>query len=374
MKKLWVLTLVVFATMTSELFISGLMSEMAHAFNVSTSQIGMLITYYALAMVIGGPIITIAFIRMNPKNLLVGVTLIFFIGQIIGGLTSNYLLMVISRIVTGGAASVVIATSLNIAFHQVSKEKQGEASSIVLSGLMLGSIIGLPLATFVGHTYGWKISYISIGLLILIGFIMVLIFIPKVHIEQDVNVLSELKLLKSKSLWFAYLTALLIIGATFGVSSYFEPILTKASVFTTYQLPMILGIYGIMTLIGNFVVGKLGDKYTFAILKIGIVQMIIAFILLIIYIDNAVIVIIAIMLFGMSGISLNPATVVRVINISGGSTIVMTFLNSMITLGVVVGTAIGNLTLSIGLPITSVIYSGVVLSVLALFTVLYVKK
>ncbi|MEK5171615.1 MFS transporter [Staphylococcus sp. FSL K6-0223] len=374
MKKLWILTLVLFTTMTSELFISGLMSAMAKSFNVSVSQIGMLITYYALSMVIVGPLFTILFIRVTPKTLLVGVSVIFLIGQTIGGITTNYPIMVISRILSGGASSVAIAVSLNIAFSQVPKEKQGAASSIVLSGLMLGSIIGLPLTTFIGHQFNWQLSYLLISIFIFISLILVLLFIPKVPSENDINLEDELKLLKSKKLWLAYLTAFLIIGATFGISSYFEPLFTKASVFTIDQLPILLGVYGVMTLIGNFLVGKYGDKYTFKLLKIGIIQMIVAFALFIIFIDNPLIVIIAIILFGLSGISLNPATVVRVTKIAGGNTIVMTFLNSMITFGIVIGTFIGNMSLIMGLPITSVLYSGVILCLLALLTVTYTRE
>lgn len=373
MKKLWILTLVLFITMTSELFISGLMSEMAKSFNVPISKIGMLITYYALSMVIIGPLFTILFIRVTPKTLLMGVLLIFLIGQTIGVFTTSYPVMVISRILSGGASSVAIAVSLNIAFSQVSKEKQATASSIVLSGLMLGSIIGLPLTTFIGHQFNWQLSYLLISILTFIILILVLIFIPKEKSENDINLENELKLLKSKKLWLAYSTAFLIIGATFGISSYFEPLLTKGSIFTIEQLPIILGVYGVMTLIGNFLVGQLGDKYTFRLLKIGIIQMIVAFSIFIMFINQPLIVIIAIILFGLSGIALNPATVVRVTRIAGGSTIVMTFLNSMITFGIVIGTLIGNLSLNIGLPITSILYSSIVLSLLALITVIYAR-
>ncbi|MDK8530466.1 MAG: MFS transporter [Staphylococcus capitis] len=374
MKKIWLLTLVIFCMTTSELFISGLLTEMALFYNTSISKIGMLITYYALSMAIVGPILTIVFIHVNPKKLLVYVVSLFILGQFIGGFTSNYLIMVFSRIITGGSASVAIAVSLNISFTQVSKEKHATASSIVMSGLMLASIIGLPVSTFVGHQYTWQVSYISIAVLLLISIILVIFFIPQPNYDNNMKVEDELKSLKSGPLWLSYTTAFLIISATFGISSFFEPILTKASTFTSKQLPLLLSLYGISSLIGNFIVGKLGDKYTLTILKIGCIQLIIAFALLATFINQPFIVILSIVLFGLSGISLNPATIVRVTNIAGRGTAVMTLLNSMITFGVVIGTYIGNTILSMQLPIVFLLISSIILAILAFLTVSFDKN
>ena len=110
------------------------------------------------------------------------------------------------------------------------------------------------------------------------------------------------------------------------------------------------------------------------ILNIGCIPLIIAFALLATFINQPFIVILSIVLFGLSGISLNPATIVRVTNIAGRGTAVMTLLNSMITFGVVIGTYIGNTILSMQLPIVFLLISSIILAILAFLTVLFDKN
>ena len=142
---IYVLGLLIFAQTTSEFMVAGIMPVLSEEFGVSISSIGYLISAYSAGMVIGGPILTLALLKVARKKALLTLTFVYLIGQILGAMAPNYEVMFVARLITGISSAACFGLCMAIAFQLVSAHTRGRAASIVLGGLMLATAAGLPL-------------------------------------------------------------------------------------------------------------------------------------------------------------------------------------------------------------------------------------
>ncbi|RAS98534.1 MFS transporter, partial [Bacillus cereus] len=273
---IYLLALAIFCMTTSEFMVTGMMNELALAFQVSVSSIGYLITAYAGAMVIGGPILTAILLRIRSKQALLFLMFVFLIGQSLGAIAWNYDIMMISRIITGIASSSAFGVAISYSATLVHPTSRGKAASIVLAGLMIATVIGLPITTVISQYFGWRTSFWAVSVLVLVSGIMIQWLLPSSSIKEQLNWKDELIHFKSRHLWAAYITSMFIIGGTFAAFSYFTPIFTNVTGFSSASIPYLLALYGSATVVGNIVIGKFADKFTMKILMIGLIILILS--------------------------------------------------------------------------------------------------
>ncbi|KAF9122158.1 hypothetical protein BGX30_002184 [Mortierella sp. GBA39] len=274
--------------------------------------------------------------------------------------------MMAARIITGIASSACFGVSIAIALTLVRPEASGRAASIVLGGLMVATAVGLPAAMLFDQYLGWRASFWA-------GFLL----IPKSPKEEaeSISLRGELASFKNRHLWAAFATSMLIIGATFAAFSYFSPILTDVAGFSASMVPLLLGVYGVATVIGNTITGRLADRYMMPIMTIGLVVLAGALIMFGLFAANQVVAVIAVIVIGLVGVSMNPPMVTRVARASNGGSLVNTFHVSVVNFGIVVGSTIGGLTIDHGYGLASPLWVGAVLAVLGLLSLIpYLKK
>lgn len=151
---IYVLAAGIFAMVTSEFTVSGLMPQLAESLGVSVSQVGYLVTVFALAMAIGGPILSVVLLRRPPRQALLILFLIFLVGNLLAAGAVSYPMMLIARLVTGAASGAFFGIALTVAGNLVVPALRGRAMAAALQGLTLGTTLGLPLATLVGGLWG----------------------------------------------------------------------------------------------------------------------------------------------------------------------------------------------------------------------------
>jgi len=367
---IYLLALAIFCMTTSEFMVAGMMNELALAFQVSVSSIGYLITAYAGAMVVGGPILTATLLRMRSKQALLFLMFVFLIGQSLGAIAWNYDSMMFSRIITGIASSSAFGITISFSATLVPPNTRGKAASIVLAGLMIATVIGLPITTFVSQNFGWRISFGFVSILVLVSGIMIQFLLPSSPNKSVLNWKDELIGFKNINLWAAYITSMFIIGGTFAAFSYFTPIFTSITGFSSASIPYLLALYGVATVIGNIAIGKFADKYTMKTLLIGMIILIVALSLFAVGAENKYIVVITTIFIGLTGVSMNPAMVARVMKTANNGTMINTLHSSFITLGVVIGSSLGSLGISNGYGYKSPLWIGACLAILGLLSLL----
>ncbi|WP_217560544.1 MFS transporter [Paenibacillus sp. GbtcB18] len=372
---IYVLGMMIFSMTTAEFTVAGIMPSLSKEFDVSIASVGYLITAYAAGMIVGGPLLAIGLSKVSKKRAFLLISAIFLFGQILGASANSYEMMMVARIITGVSSAACFGISLGICFDLVSPQYRGRAASIVLGGLMVATALGLPAAMLFNQYFGWRSSFWAVVVLVLLSGILGMKVIPTASHSESVSLRSELASFKNPNLWAAFATSLLIIGATFAAFSYFTPILTDLSGFDTTMVPLILGIYGIATIAGNLVTGRTADQYMMPTLTIGLMLLTAALMTFGLYPRNPYISVLAVIMIGLTGVTLNPAMSTRITRVAGTGTLVTTVHGSIISLGVVVGSSIGGLAIDSGYGLDSPLWVGFILAILGLISLLpYLKR
>lgn len=369
-KYLYVLMLTIMVVVMSEFQTAGMMPQIAADLGVSTGQVGTVVTLYALGMALGGPLLVYLLRHRPPKGSLLIVIGTYAALEVLVPLIHEFWWLALLRVLTGclsGAAyGIAVSYSARLA---PSPEKIGEAVSIVLGGIMVGTVIGLPLSHFLAARWGWQSSFYILGIAAFAVFLISLLTLPAREAATQEAAAQDLRKLRSPKLWSRYLVSLLTIGAAFAGFSYFTPLLEQNAGFATNTTTLILLAYGIVSFIGNLIVGKFADQHAIGILRIGHTLLFISLALLGAFSNAQPLVLAMVLIVGVAGVPMNPALVARVAEIGGTGNMVSTVHTSVITMGVALGSAIGALAIGrAGDDPSAAMWIGAAFAVLATLT------
>ncbi|MFM9370097.1 MFS transporter [Streptomyces sp. Da 82-17] len=371
-RAVYVLALGIFAMVTSEFVVAGLMPQMADGLDVTVPQIGYLITVFAVAMAVGGPFLALAVMRLRPKQALSILFAVFLVGNVLAATAPTYGVMVAARVVTGIASQAFFGVAVSVCSALTREEVRGRAIAVAMNGLMLGTLLGLPIATFVGGHLGWRAAFWAITGLTVVAAAVTLLAVPQIErpaTGAGGGFRGEIAVFRKPRLWLVLSTSTLIIGATFAAFSYFNPILTRVSGFDAGTVPVLLVAYGAATVVGNTVVGRLADGWAVGVQVAGLALnslFLTGFALLADLPAAAVVLMLGI---GLVGVTMNPAMATRVQRTGNAGPLVNTVHTSFITLGVIVGSSVGGLLIG-AYGLRSPLWLGAGLALLGLLSLL----
>lgn len=368
----YVLGLTIFSLTTSEFMVAGMMASLTQSLGVSVTQIGYLISLYAIGMVVGGPLLTFVLLKLRVPNkkALLWMLGFYAVAQSVAALATSYDVMAAARVATGVAGAACFGVSLAICADIVGAESRGRAASIVVGGLMLATVLGVPIATLIDQQWGWRASFWLVVALAVLCAGIIALMVPRCASSQAVSLGAELREFKNPHLWAAYATSGLIIGATFAAFSYFAPILTEVTGFSAASIPWLLGMYGAANVAGNMVVGRYADKHAMPIMVWGLIALCAALALFAVFGQSQAISLLALILIGLVGVPMNPAMIARVMKTAHPGALVNTVHTSVINVGLGAGAWIGGLGISAGYGLLSPLWVGAALAVLGLLSLL----
>jgi len=366
----YLLGLTIFALTTAEFMVAGMMPSLAAALNVSVGEIGYLIALYALGMAIGGPVLTALLLarRMPDKPALLCLLLLYVLGAVQAASASTYGVMAVGRVVMGVASAACFGVSLTICAGLVAPEARGRAVSLVLAGLMLAPVFGVPATALIEQHYGWRTSFWAVAALSMLCTAVVAWRVPAPKDQGRVGLGAEFRSLRNGGLWAAFATSALIIGATFAAFSYFSPIFTEVTGFPASAILWLLVVYGLANVVGNLIVGRLADRHTMAVLAGGLAILALAQGVFASFAHSAVVSVIAFLGIGLTGVALNPAMVARVMRTASPGPLVNTMHTSLITAGLAFGSWAGGATIDAGYGLRSPLWVGLALAVAGLLS------
>lgn len=204
-----------FAIGTTEFSPMGFLPQIAENLNISIPTAGMLITAYALGVMIGAPFMTLWFGRFPRRKALILAMIIFTIGNILAAIAPNYWGLMAARILTSLNHGVFFGIGSIVATSVVPKDKQASAVATMFMGLTIANIGGVPLATWVGQNIGWRMSFAAIALLGVITMLSLWKALPEDKASQRPDVKAELKVLTRLPVVLALLTTVMSAGAMF---------------------------------------------------------------------------------------------------------------------------------------------------------------
>ncbi|MBF2544778.1 MFS transporter [Listeria seeligeri] len=242
-------------------FISvGLLPLISSNMDVSISTAGLTVSIYALGVMVGAPVLTTMTAKMNRKNLLMLVMVVFIIGNLISAFAASFAILLTGRVIAAFAHGVFMSIASVIAADVVQPSKRASAIAVMFTGLTVATVTGVPLGTFIGQLFGWRMSFIFIVAIGVIALIANYFLVPKnLSSAKSISLKSIGQVLLNKKIGIVLLITAFGYGGTFVVYTYLSPMFIKMG-YTANMIVVLLIVYGIMVAIGNTIGGHFANE------------------------------------------------------------------------------------------------------------------
>lgn len=360
------LTVGAFSIGMTEFVIMGLLPNVAEDLNVSISAAGQLITMYAMGVAVGAPILTIATQRIAQKKLLVLLMALFILGNALSVAAPNYAVLMAARIITALTHGTFFGVGAVIASGLVHHDKRAGAVSVMMAGLTIANIIGVPFGTYVGQQMGWRASFGAIAIVGAVTLVGILFFIPRIRQDKPTGVLKQIAAMSNPKLHLFLLIGVLGNAGLFAVFTYITPLLVDVTGFAEHSVTWILVLFGVGVTAGNIVGGKLADwKLMPAILGIYFAICVILTVFTF-TVNSPIAAVITVFLWGAASFAVFPGLQVRVMSLAQSApALASTASHSAGNLGNASGAFIGGAVIT-HLSLTALPWVGALLVALAL--------
>src|SRR5690606_36655928 len=245
----------------TEFTMMGILPDIAKDLSVSIPKAAHLIALYALGVVVGAPTLVLLSSKYPPKTVLMAFMVMFIIFNGLFSIAPNFLTLEISRFAAGLPHGAFFGVGSVVATNLAAKGKEAQAIATMFTGMTIANLVGVPLGTYVGHHFSWRLTYGIISLLGLITFLALLFWLPKIHTRNKQNLVAQLGYFKK---WYAWLLIAIIsigTGGLFAWISYIAPLVTEVSGVPEGKVPFIMVLVGLGMFFGNLLGGKLADTF-----------------------------------------------------------------------------------------------------------------
>lgn len=257
---IFILTIGVFGILNTEMGYIGILPSIAEHFNVSVSTAGLLVSLFALAVAISGPILPLLLSRINRKTIMLIVLGVFLSGNIVAIFTSNFTTLLVARIIPAFFHPVYCSLAFSVAAASVSREEAPKAVAKVFIGVSAGMVIGVPVSSFIDSVFSLQAAMAFFAVVIAISFIATILFVPSMPVEEKISYGTQLTILKKLITWLSIAAVILLNAAIFGVYSYLADYLGTVTNMAPNTISLTLFLYGGANVIGSMIAGRLLTK------------------------------------------------------------------------------------------------------------------
>lgn len=270
-----------FAIGTTEFISVGLLPLIANDMHISVTTAGLTVSFYALGVTFGAPILTPLTSSISRKALLLWIMVVFIVGNSIAASATSFTVLIIARVITAFSHGVFMSVGSTIAADVVPENRRASAISIMFSGLTIAIVTGVPFGTFIGQQFGWREAFIAIVIVGIIAFIANCIMVPSnLPKGTRTSLRMQFKPITNGRLLLVFIITALGYGGTFVVFTYLSPLLQQITHIKEGTVAIILLVYGAAIAIGNIIGGKVSNKKPIvALFYMFIVQAIVLLIL-----------------------------------------------------------------------------------------------
>ncbi|PZF27987.1 MFS transporter [Curtobacterium sp. MCLR17_045] len=343
----------------TEFVITGLLPEVAADYGVTETTAGWLVTGYALAVIVGALGVTAATTRLPRKPVLLGLLVLFIVGNTLSAIAPTYGVMMAGRVIAALCHGAFFGIGSVVAANMVERSKRASAVALMFTGLTASNVLGVPFGTFLGQAAGWRATFWAIAAIGVVALIGVLVLVPAVRSTEVPSLARELGAFRSGQVWLSLGMTVLGYGGMFGAFTYIAYTLTSVSGFPSSAVPWLLIVFGIGLFVGNFAGGKLAARSIDRTLLVVLVVLTVVLAAFALVATSPVLTVIALVLMGAFGFATVPALQTRVMQYADHAPTLASGANiAAFNLGNALGAWIGGLTIAAGLGYTSPIWAG----------------
>ncbi|WP_406453155.1 MFS transporter [Streptomyces sp. NBC_00876] len=369
----YILGLSVFALGTSEFMLSGLLPPIADDMNVSIPRAGLLISAFAIGMVIGAPLLAVATLRLPRRTTLIALISVFGLGQVAGALAPTYEVLFASRVISAFACAGFWAVGASVAIAMVPVNSRARAMAVMIGGLSVANVLGVPLGAFLGENLGWRSAFWAVGAASAVALVGVATLIPRIpRPDEKPQLKREMGIYRDRQVWLSVVITALAAGGVFCAFSYLAPLLTDVAGLDSGWVPTVLALFGIGALIGTMIGGRVADAHLFGVLLSGITASTVFLAALALLASNQAAVIVLSFLLGLSAFFTAPALNARMFNVAGAApTLAGATTTAAFNLGNTGGPWLGGTVIDADFGFEATAWAGAAMTVVALVTVVF---
>jgi DHA1 family inner membrane transport protein len=258
---LYALALAAFSIGTAEFVIAGLLPGLSSDLSVSIPTTGLLVTGYAVGVAIGGPILAILTARLPRKPMIVALMSFFVLGQVLCALAPSYSLLMAARVLVACGHGLFYGIATIGAASLVPPQRRGAALSLVLAGITVANILGVPGGTAIGNAFGWRMTFWAVGAVAIIATIAIAVLLPpdRRHDDNPASLAAEIRVLGHQEVLLSYVIIVLQITGALAFVTYQVPLLATVTGVPAEGAPLFLLLFGLGSIVGIFAGGRLAD-------------------------------------------------------------------------------------------------------------------
>ncbi|MGH3798248.1 MAG: MFS transporter [Pseudonocardiaceae bacterium] len=354
---------------TAEFATMGVLPLFAGEMRVSVPSAGYAISGYALGVVVGAPLFALLGARWTRKRLVLWLAAAVAVTNLCTALAWSLPALVLTRFACGLPHGAYFGTAAVIGSSLVAPERRARAIAQTMMGLMVANVVGVPAATWLGETFGWRSAYVAVGGVAVVTVVAVAALVPPPAViatepaESGSDVGRELSALRRTQVWLNLLLIAAGFGGMFAVYSYIAPILTTLAGYRPEQVPIALAVFGVGMTLGNWVGGRLADWSPVRATGLGLVATAVALLAFTVTVHEAVPATVTLFLIGFVVIGSTPALTTRLMDAAcEGRNLAAALYHSAFNVANAAGASIGGILIAAGLGYTAPAVAGAVLA------------
>lgn len=352
---------------TAETLVIGLLVVISGDLGVSVPAAGALVTAYAVGLAAGGPLLTMATMRLDRRTVVLGSVAVFVAGNLLAVVTADYLTFLVARGITGALHGLFLATAFTVATSVVPREAAGRAMAAILLGNTLAGAFGAPLGTALGQVAGWRGAFVAVAALGALVLVASWFLVPRIPgARGDGAGVGQLRNAFSPRVLALLVVCFLVFAASCTAWSYVVPFLEEVTGVSGAMVGVYLLIYGAATAAGAYVGGRLADRDAARTLVLGMAGLMLSLVALWLLGSSAVAVAVLLALLGLCTMGMAPSLQHRVVSLAGpGAPLAQSLPASAANVGVATGAAVGGLVIS-GFGVPAVVVAGALIGAVAI--------
>lgn len=352
---------------TTEFVMMGLLPQISADFGVTVPTAGLLVTGYAMGVVVGAPLMTVLGTRIPRKRMLMLLMGLFVLGNLLSALAPTFGLMLAGRIVASLAHGAFFGIGSVVAADLVAPEKKAGAIAMMFTGLTVANVVGVPLGTLIGQAFGWRTTFCLVASLGVLGLLGIARLIPGIPRPRSVRLRHELAVFRDTQVLLAMGMTVLGFGGVFAAITYIAPMMTNAAGFADGSVTWLLVLLGLGMVAGNLLGGRFADRRLMPMLYSTLGGLALLLALFTVTAHNEVTAAVTLTLIGALGFATVPPLQKRVLDHASGAPTLASAVNiGAFNLGNALAAWLGGLVISAGFGYTAPNWVGAAMASAAL--------
>ncbi|WP_314612750.1 MFS transporter [Streptomyces stackebrandtii] len=352
---------------TTEFVVMGLLPGIAADYGVSIPTAGLLVTGYALGVVVGAPLLTVLGGKVSRKRMLMLLMGLFVLGNTLSALAPSFGMMLAGRVIASLAHGSFFGIGSVVAAGLVAPDKKAGAIATMFTGLTVANFVGVPLGTYIGQAVGWRATFAGVAVLGVVGLLGILRLVPDMPRPEGAHLRRELKAFRNPQVLLAMAMTVLGFGGVFAAITYIAPMMTEVAGYSEGAVTWLLVLFGVGMFLGNLLGGRYADRALMPLLYAALGGLALVLALFTVAAHNKILAAIAILLVGALGFATVPPLQKRVLDQAHGAPTLASAVNiGAFNLGNALAAWLGGLVIAAGFGYTAPNWVGAALAAAAL--------